>query len=494
MRESKLIVLLQTFDNTQLKAFDKFIHSPYFNTSQACIRLWQQVYKYAPRFESNLLDKEKIYKKVYHKEIFNDKKLRQLRSRLLKLVEEFMAIENFKEDEFSFKKEIANAYLDKGMKDHFEGKYRELQQSFIGRKNLSSKELEQKLSLHHRLYFNELHVKDAKYSLDLEKATHQLEEYYHYQKLLYTIEWLSTNTIFKHKIPASIKTFIESIVQGSTENYSNSREIIFENAIKILVIQDIDITFPIFIQVKQNLTKQYEHLNKIDKIILLRLLINYCIKTSRKGKYLTSQMFQLYQLGLTDNSLFQKGLMTNISYINIVTTAIKLRKFDWTEDFINKESHRLYEAQSQLYRNMTKAILYYYKKEYKNCLMLLSNLDSFNNVVMEISKRGLKVRTAFECYLIDESYRPIVYANLESFHKYLNRKEFVSDNIMKSFLNFVGFTKRFIKKKEKGLSIKEICSLEEFLIKQEDLPLEYKQWLLNHLETLKKMEVQKATP
>ncbi len=494
MRESKLIVLLQVFENTQLKAFDKFIQSPYFNNSPIIIKLWKHLQKYAPTFESNLLEKEKIYKKVYPKEAFDDKKLRQLRSRLLKLVEEFMAIENFKQDKFRFKKEIADVYLNKGMKDPFEGKYRALQKSFIGRKNLSGEELQQKLSLHHQLYFNELHVKDAKDSLELQASTHQLEEYYNYQKLLYAIEWLSSSIVFKHKIPDSIRAFIDSIAQRTTENNSNSREIIFENAIKILIIPDIDITFPIFIQVKQNLTNQYEYLNKVEKIILLRLLINYCIKTSREGKNLTSQVFQLYQLGLTDGSIFQKGLMTNISYINIVGTAIKLKQFKWTEDFINKESNRLYEFQSQLYQSIAKAILCFYKKEYKNCLMLLSNLDSANHITIEITKRSLKLRAAFECYLMDESYTPIIYANIESFNKYLSRKEFVSDHWRNTYSNFVGFLKRLVREKEKGLNIKEIVSLEFFLSKQEDFPAEYKQWLFNHLENLKQMELLKATP
>ena len=186
--------------------------------------------------------------------------------------------------------------------------------------------------------------------------------------------------------------------------------------------------------------------------------------------------------------------MTNISYFNIVATAIKLRKFDWTEDFITKESNRLYESQNQLYQAIAKATLCYYKKEYKNCLMLLSNVDSANNIAMEISKRGLKIRAAFECYLIDESYTPIVYANIESFHKYLSRKEFVSDNRRNAFSNFAGFIKRFIKKKEKGFNIKEVTLLENLLHNQEEFPVEYKEWMVNHLEAIKNMELQKATP
>ena len=494
MRESKLIVLLQTFDNTQLKAFDKFIHSPYFNTSEVCIRLWQQVYKHAPSFESNLLDKEKIYKKIYPKENFHDKKLRQLRSRLLKLVEEFMAVENFKKDEFRFKKEIANAYLDKGMKDHFEGKYEQLKKSFDDEKFLTASDLHHKLSLHHYSYFNEHYIKGNSTPNDLAVATQLLDQYYTQQKLLYTIEWITYSNLFNYKMPENIKTFITFLEQKKQEQASSSSQFIFENAIKLLLQENVEIGYSIFIQIKQEFISNYEKLNKTEKIIVLRLLINFCLKASRKGKNLNKSIFQLNQLGLTDGAIFQRGLMTNISFSNIVGTAIKLKEIDWAVNFIKKESYRLYEPQSDSYRSLLEASLYFYKEEYKDCLMLLSNMDSMSHIMMEISKRGLKLRAAFECYLKDENYAPMVTTNIESFNKFLSRKEVVTDLRKDAFSNFVRFLKRLFRKHEKGLDTKEIISMKDCLLRQDIFPIEYKQWLLKHFEVFKKMELRKATP
>jgi len=311
---------------------------------------------------------------------------------------------------------------------------------------------------------------------------------------LYTVEWLSSCNLFNNKIPKNIKAFIDDLEQRKQEQRFNTIQSIFENAITLLLQEDVAITFPIFIHTKQEFTKIYNQLNKLEKNTLLRLLINYCIKAARKGKELSNAVFELYQLGLSDKAIFQQGLMTNASFFNIVGTAIKLKKFDWGVNFINEESYRLYEPQHDIYQTLAKAIFHFYKEEYVHSLMLLSNIKSINQIFMEISRRSLLLRAAFECYLKDKSYAPILSANIESFRKFLNRKEVVTDSRKDAFINFVRFLKKIVRQYEKGWTTKEIITLKASLLNQPIFPIEYKQWLLAHLERFKDMESLKATP
>lgn len=494
MKDSKLIQLVKQLDKAELRTFGKFLKSPYHNSNEKLIIFWQWIKLKAPDYCFKAIEIKRLYKKLYKGEAFDEKKLRQLRFLLLRLLEDFLTIERFKKDDFRFNKEIADVYLDKEMKVGFEKKQQELHKSFNNELFLSPFELHQKLSLHHQAYFNELHVKGDKTPNDLMACTKLLEQYYERQKLFYTVEWLASGSLYKRKIPENIKTYISSLEQRKQELLLNPVQSIFEYAIKLLMQKDFDVAYNLFIQIKELLTKNYEELNKNEKTTLLRLLINYCIKASRKGEQLSIAVFELYQLGLSDGAIFQNGLMTNATFYNIVGTAIKLNKFEWGVNFINKENYRLHEPQNTMYQTLAMATLHFYKKEYINCLMLLSNVESFNHIPVEISKRGLLLRAAFECYLNDKNYAPILNSNIESFNKFLNRKEVLTNSWKDGFSNFVRFLKRLVRKYEKGLSSKDISLMKEFLLEQKVLPIEYKQWLLYHLKVFKEMELQKATP
>ena len=248
--------------------------------------------KYAPNFNAPQLTNEKVFKKLFPKTAYTEKKLRQLRSQLFKLVEEFLAVERFKQDNFSLKKGIGDAYLEKGMKDNFEKKYDELQKSFEAEAFLSTSELHQKMSLHHQLYFNELNVKGDECSTDLIGGTLLLEKYYIQQQQIYTIEWLSSNLPYNHDIPQNILAYIEVLKHKPTIEYLESTESVFENAIRLLINKDsID---DLFDKLKEQFAKCYPKMDAKAKNLLLRLLINYCIHLEDKGKKNTSAIFELY--------------------------------------------------------------------------------------------------------------------------------------------------------------------------------------------------------
>ena len=89
--KTKLAQLLSKLEKQEITAFDKYLQSSYFNNSPVVLRYWKQLKKYAPSFDIPKPSAKKLYKKLYPEEDFDEKKLRQLRSRFLKLVEDFFS-------------------------------------------------------------------------------------------------------------------------------------------------------------------------------------------------------------------------------------------------------------------------------------------------------------------------------------------------------------------------------------------------------------------
>ena len=94
MINSSLIKILRSFSRAQLRSFEKFTDSPYFNTSRASAEMLKEMIKYYPDFSSPQFTKENLFKAVYSKNDFNSVLFRKILSNLINLSEKFLTVEN----------------------------------------------------------------------------------------------------------------------------------------------------------------------------------------------------------------------------------------------------------------------------------------------------------------------------------------------------------------------------------------------------------------
>src|SRR5689334_8259284 len=90
MLDYSFIEIYETFTREDIKAFKRFITSPYFNRSKKVVKLFDQVIKYHPNFESSSLTKEKLHAKVSPEIPYNDITMRRLLFDLQNLTEKYL--------------------------------------------------------------------------------------------------------------------------------------------------------------------------------------------------------------------------------------------------------------------------------------------------------------------------------------------------------------------------------------------------------------------
>lgn len=130
MENSSLIKILKTFTKREIKAFEKFVDSPYFNTSEATALLFQKIKKYYPLFESNELIKESLFTKIYVGQKYSEELMRKLMSNLIKLSEEFITQEKLKELKYYKSNFMLNGLLDRKLTAQFAKKYELIEKDF----------------------------------------------------------------------------------------------------------------------------------------------------------------------------------------------------------------------------------------------------------------------------------------------------------------------------------------------------------------------------
>jgi len=90
MKDSKLIKILKTFSPEEIKSFEKFITSPYFNTVKNYLFFFKELIKFYPDFNDDRLNGELIYRKLYKGKPFNKQVMWNLNSKLEDLANEFL--------------------------------------------------------------------------------------------------------------------------------------------------------------------------------------------------------------------------------------------------------------------------------------------------------------------------------------------------------------------------------------------------------------------
>jgi len=101
MLTSQTVEILKSLNKSELKRFGDFLRSPYFNNSRQLEKIFDVVQKTYPEFESDALSHEKIFKKLYPSEIYNEKRIKNLYSEFSNLLKKFLGYEQLavKKDE-----------------------------------------------------------------------------------------------------------------------------------------------------------------------------------------------------------------------------------------------------------------------------------------------------------------------------------------------------------------------------------------------------------
>lgn len=111
--DSSLIIFLSSLDKTELREFDKFIHSPFHNNRSEVSRYFDVLKKFHPKFTGSGLSKQNVFSMLYPGTSYKDDVIRRLSSNLLKAGEEFGAYSMFRKDKFVYNKHLTAFYLSK---------------------------------------------------------------------------------------------------------------------------------------------------------------------------------------------------------------------------------------------------------------------------------------------------------------------------------------------------------------------------------------------
>ena len=481
MHNSKLLQIFASLSDKEIKDFDKYI---LFQTDQTAnvYALFEIIQRAYPDFTSKTLVKKNVYIKIFGKGAYKDVKVREQMSSLRKILEGFLINQEQEKVDFYNNLALLKQFRKRSLGNLFQQQVKNIQQQIDSDDylNIESFKREYFLADEKNNFFEQQQniVHDESISLKNEN----FDKYYFSAKLRTLCEITNREKILNSNYPKHIEKDILDIIAKNKKLYFD--------------VPAIHCYFEIFQLLKSdNDTKQFSHtfntLNSYQKSFtdselksMYAYLSNYCIQHVNKGSSdFTIRLFEMQKLLLQNKILLENGLLSHISYRNIVTIAIKLKEYVWAEKFIEDYKSLVAVKHQENAYNLSKSNLLYAKKDYSETVFLLNQVE-FTDVYYACTSKY----TLLKAYYALKELDTLDYF-VSSFQLYLKRNKEISVGFKKSSENFLKLFKKLllIEKqldyKEKGKLEKKVKDLKASIIAEKTMA--NKNWLLEELEKVK---------
>lgn len=471
MRDSKLVQTLLQLDKAERNKFKKFLISPFFNSDENLVAIYEFLEVYLPKRQEELPDKTILWKKLFKGIPYDDTRLRKYFSDLLKLLGQFLSFDLYQSDpvtqDLSLLEVINNRKLNglannslKNARLHLATKSLQNAQTF-----LQGYQLE-------RNYYEILNVEDnRKIRSNLEDINRNLDIFYLSEKLRLFCMAIALQTISAHTYVIPYQEEILSIIEKKG----------FENVPSVMVYakllrlftnpSDEDNYFSLRQSVSENnLLFPNNELTEIYSII-----INYATIQINTGnnKFLTD-LFEFYKEVISQNILLEDNSFSPWHYRNIVVVGLRLKEFFWIEKFIYAYAPLLPESQRENSLTFNLASLYFYQKKYDLVIKTLQSVE-YDDYTYNLNSKNMLICTYYNTGETDA-----LFFLLDSFRAFLNRNHNIPENRKNLYRNFISFTKKLAK-----LTPRDEKSKQKLMAELEQTSnVASKSWLLEKLAEL----------
>ncbi|MEM6379640.1 MAG: hypothetical protein AAF705_15665, partial [Bacteroidota bacterium] len=235
-----------------------------------------------------------------------------------------------------------------------------------------------------------------------------------------------------------------------------------------------------YLRLKSMLVENVDQFSQLEKEDLYNFTNNYCIMQINRGKSeYQEELFELYQQGLESQVIYQNDILTEWNYKNIATLGAKLKRFDWTERFINEHKDKLPESQRENAYKYNLAYLYYTKGKYYDVLSNLLHVQ-YTDVKYHLSSSFLLLRTYYKLQDTEA-----MLGLIDTFRIYVLRNNQMTSDQKKSYINFLRLAKKLVLLKHqyhafsKSEVRQKLADLREKVLNTENVINRY--WLVEEL-------------
>lgn len=470
MEKIKAVSVLKTFTESELKKFEDFLNSPYFNKGKRYItRFYEELTGYHPDYSGQVSFKKEVYKKLYPKERYNDERFRKLSSELYKLLLEYLAVESFTSDQV-LKREYVLSQLNQRISGNLfepelKNSYFEMHKTGL-RNDQFYKHMYELISKEKFYYFQ------RKRSRALDLYDQEMIYFSKYSLSLFLLKYIERTMemrFFKAQ-KFDLPLFGEVITFVRKNNMLNDPFINILYLQLSLCLKDDDENY---FKLRKLLHKEEKKLDRNQIKIIYTILSNYAAERAEKGVPGFQEEILSVNLEIIKKDLTEQYI-SGFLFVNIVTLFLKFKKINELKRFMKGNSEKLNPEIKEAVLNYCYSCLAFNDEDFESALVYISKIN-FDHYQLKFRIKNLTLKIYYEL----KQYEAI-YSLMDSYRHILKRETDIPDSIKKTISAFLKFLKELTniktgkKRNEKRILIREF---------ENTSPAE-KQWLMEKIDEL----------
>ncbi len=479
MKNSKLLTLLEHLNSKELERLDLYLQSPFF-IEEKNKELHKRAYKLFIYIidgmnDLKVLEKKEVYTHIYPKEIFKAVKINQLMAYLVKKIEQFIVYKLQSNgsyyNDIHQKQLLLSFYIENKINRWYEAQKRDIDR-FQTQINLRDNFFYLYQFLiecnHAKLVTLQSHRKEDR---SLKNMLHSLDVFY-VLSLLEIACLLKTSFTFDSEDFLLLKDKINSILKLC--NVSVSSVDVYKYALELLEGAGNDKMYVVY---RDSLMQYYNYFTKGEARNLFTHALTYCINqlNKRRDEYY-EECWNLYYSGIEKEILYIDGKLMPSDLKNITTISLRLKKYEWAEEFLQQHKHRIQSTNSKEVYSFNLANVYFHQQNYSAVHQILASLKC-KDVYYDLAMRRLEIKVFYEQEEIE-----LLYAKINAYRIFVRRNRNIDKDSKLMNNNFLSLVNKLIKIIPRDK--KQINSLGKEL--QTIAKLAERKWIIAKLEELKK--------
>ena len=440
MKDSKIYSILSSLNTKQLNRFDKFVRSPYFNSNDSLISLYQILHGILKGNKET--DEKAAWKSIFGTKTYEEGKFRKLLSDLVSLTETFLIQEELG-DSILLKQ---NLLLRSIKKNRVSAIHKKIVTNSIKeaerRKEQSSEYFLQRFRIEKNQYNLTTHFekKSKKKTItaaeDIQSLSRKLDIFYLIEKMRQGSDLLTWKGMYKSDLDLTQFEFTARLIERS--NYLHVPAVnIYYNIYKAFREED---ETKYFFQIKELMKEHLDQFPFEEQQEIYDSMISYCIVRVNNGdKDFIPEALEMYKTGVDTGISLIDGELSPTAFRNIVGISLRFGYIENALEFINEKIELINIKFRNNALNFNLARVYFYKKDHDKVLDYLNQVD-FDDVWYNINSKAMLIATYYET----EEYDALE-SLLTSYAAFIRREKSLDDSRSQRYLNFVKLVKKLIK-------------------------------------------------
>ena len=472
MKSGRLIQILRSFTKKELRELKKWLHSPAHNQRKDVIKLFEYLIVDDYLDKDDFLDKKQVFRWIHPSEsAYDDAKMRQTIYFFMKSLEEFLIFQELHQDELQAKIALARVYRKRKLDKPFQKNLRIAQQFQVKQAHRNGQFLQSNYLLEQEIYTYLSIIKRK--DLNLQQVSDALDATFIADKLRQSCLMLAYQTVYKTDYQIGLQNEVLNFVEENKSLLDNAAIAIYYYGYKTTTDKTNESHF-------RNLKDQMMANSDLFPLAELQdiylMAINYCIGRMNAGlDNFIREAFELYREGFEKKIFLDNNTVSRWTFQNAVVNALKLKEFEWAQNFIANYKGYLDKKYQESFVNYSFALVYYEQKDF-NAAMVHLLQSEHNDIIINLRAKNMLLKIYFQ-----QGEHNALESLLESMRNYLVRKKVMGYH-KANFKNIIRLTKKLIKTNPYSSSQK--AKLKEEIEAANPLTGDERTWFLKQLEVL----------